>query len=299
VTNLSPFAEITLEANPGTVDNQNIQGYAMAGVNRISLGVQSFNQNYLQALGRIHNGDEAFTAVEIAKKYFKKINLDLMYGLPKQTIEEALFDIETAISLSPEHISCYNLTIEKNTAFFVNPPAFLPDDDLCYDMEEQIVEKLALNGYSRYEVSAYAKTGYECQHNLNYWQFGDYLGLGAGAHSKLSFPDKIIRQIRQKQPTSYMDQVTAADQFNQIHLIEDKTILTRELAFEFMLNALRLKAGFATPLFVERTGLSLNTILPTVNLAAKKGLVALNAGKIIPTQQGYSFLNDLMMMFLC
>jgi oxygen-independent coproporphyrinogen-3 oxidase len=177
VTNLSPFAEITLEANPGTVDNQNIQGYAMAGVNRISLGVQSFNQNYLQALGRIHNGDEAFTAVEIAKKYFKKINLDLMYGLPKQTIEEALFDIETAISLSPEHISCYNLTIEKNTAFFVNPPAFLPDDDLCYDMEEQIVEKLALNGYSRYEVSAYAKTGYECQHNLNYWQFGDYLGL--------------------------------------------------------------------------------------------------------------------------
>lgn len=298
LTNLSPFAEITMEANPGTVDNQNISGYAMTGVNRISLGIQSFNDNYLKVLGRIHGRDEALRAIDIARKNFKKINLDLMYGLPGQTIADAIDDIDMALSFNPEHLSCYNLTLEKNTQFFITPPDNLPDDDLCYEMGEAIVKKLASHGYKRYEVSAYAKAGYECQHNVNYWQFGDYLGIGAGAHSKISFPDKIIRQVRQKHPTNYMEDVLKADMKKQAHIIEDKIVLADELAFEFMLNALRLKDGVATSLFVERTGLSLNHVLPILNDAAKKGLVELKGGKITPTAQGYGFLNDLVMMFL-
>lgn len=298
LTNLSPFAEITMEANPGTVDNQNIIGYATAGVNRISLGVQSFNANHLKVLGRIHGRDEALTAIDIAKRHFKKVNLDLMYGLPGQTLAEAMNDIDMAISLKPQHLSYYNLTLEKNTAFFVTPPENMPNDDLCYEMGDAIVEKLALNGYERYEVSAYARDGDKCQHNLNYWQFGDYLGIGAGAHSKISFHDKIIRQVRQKHPSSYMTSLLKSDMVNQSHIIEDKIILTNELAFEFMLNALRLKDGVATSLFVERTGLSLNHVLPILNDAAKKGLVELKSGKITPTAQGYGFLDDLVMMFL-
>lgn len=298
LTNLSPFAEITMEANPGTVDNQNIIGYAASGVNRVSLGVQSFNDNYLKILGRIHGRDEAFRAIDLAKQHFTRVNIDLMYGLPKQTVAEAISDIDTAISFDPEHLSCYNLTIEKNTAFFVTPPDNMPDDDLCYEMEEEIVAKLAENGYKRYEVSAYAKNGYECGHNINYWQFGDYLGIGAGAHSKISFHDKIVRQVRQKRPGSYIEGVLAANLTNQSHIIEDKIVKTDELAFEFMLNALRLKDGIPTSLFVERTGLSLNHVLSNLNIAANKGLIDLRGGKIIPTKRGYGFLNDLVMMFL-
>ena len=298
LTNLSPFAEITMEANPGTIDNQNIAAYALVGVNRVSLGIQSFSDKYLKTLGRIHGRNEAVNAIKLAKQYFKKVNLDLMYGLPNQTIEEALDDINTAIAFAPEHLSCYNLTIEKNTEFFVSPPQNLPDNDLCYEMGEQLVSKLASHGYKRYEVSAYAKNGYECQHNINYWQFGDYLGIGAGAHSKISFHDKVSRQIRQKRPQDYMGAVEKADLIRQNHIIEDKIILANELPFEFMLNALRLKDGFPTILFVERTGLSLSKVLATLDLAAKKDLVKLERGNIIPTDLGYDFLNDLTMMFL-
>lgn len=298
LTNLSPFAEITLEANPGTVDNQNISGYHDAGVNRISLGIQSFQDKYLKVLGRIHGKKEAVAAIETARRYFKRVNLDLMYGLPGQTLQEALDDVDMAIKFAPEHLSCYNLTLEKNTAFFITPPANMPGDDLCYEMGEAIVEKLASNGYKRYEVSAYARNGYECQHNLNYWQFGDYLGIGAGAHSKISFHDRIVRQVRQKHPNSYMTDVLKADIAKPLHIIEDKIVVMEELAFEFMLNALRLKDGIATTMFVERTGLSLSLVLPILNAAAKKGLVELKNNKIIPTPHGYGFLNDLVMMFL-
>lgn len=298
LTNLSPFAEITMEANPGTVDNSYISEYAKTGINRISLGVQSFNDKYLKVLGRIHDKDQAIKAINLAKQYFNKVNIDLMYGLPSQTIEEAVSDVKTAISLNPQHLSCYNLTIEKNTEFWIKPPANMPDSDLCYEMEDAIISNLSENGYNRYEVSAYARDGYECQHNINYWQFGDYLGIGAGAHSKISFHDKIIRQVRQKHPQDYMQSIKSADFNTQIHIIEDKIIVEDELPFEFMLNALRLKNGFYTTLFVERTGLSLNKILANLNVAQQKKLLDLKIGAVIPTSEGYNFLNDLIMMFL-
>lgn len=298
LTNLSPFAEITLEANPGTVDSSYIAGYAKVGINRISLGVQSFNDKYLKSLGRIHDRDQALTAIKLAQENFKKVNIDLMYGLPGQTIVEAIDDVKTAITLDPQHLSCYNLTIEKNTEFFVRPPDNMPDSDLCYEMEDAIIANLHASGYNRYEVSAYSKDGYNCLHNINYWQFGDYLGIGAGAHSKISFHDKIIRQVRQKRPQDYMQAIKKADFNKQLHIIEDKIIEENELPFEFMLNALRLKGGFYTTLFVERTGLSLNKVLSQLNAAQQKKLVDLEMGKVVPTKAGYSFLNDLTMMFL-
>lgn len=298
LTNLSPFAEITMEANPGTVDNSYIAEYAKTGINRISLGVQSFNDKYLKILGRIHDKNQAIKAIDLAKQYFNKVNIDLMYGLPGQSIEEAENDVRAAILLEPQHLSCYNLTIEKNTEFWLNPPANMPDTDLCYEMEDMIISRLSENGYNRYEVSAYARDGYECNHNINYWQFGDYLGIGAGAHSKISFHDKIIRQVRQKRPQDYIEAVKKSDLMNNVHIIEDKIISEDELPFEFMLNALRLKAGFYTTLFVERTGLGLNKILTNLNVAQQKNLLDLKMGRVVPTKKGYSFLNDLMMMFL-
>jgi putative oxygen-independent coproporphyrinogen III oxidase len=298
LTNLSPFAEITMEANPGTIDNNYIAGYANAGVNRISLGVQSFNDKYLKVLGRIHDAETAINAIKVAKESFAKVNIDIMYGLPNQTLDEALLDIEMAISFDPEHFSCYNLTIEKNTEFFNSPPKNLPDNDLCFDMQQKIVEKLKKHGYDRYEVSAYAKNDYECLHNLNYWQFGDYLGIGAGSHSKISFHDRIIRQVRQKQPQNYMKDVANSRLDKQSHLIEDKIITSNELPFEFMLNSLRLRHGIPTSLFVERTGLSLNKILPALNIATSKKLINTYGNNIVPTELGYDFLNDLVEMFL-
>ncbi len=293
-TNLSPLAEITIEANPGTVDNDHIAGYSQIGVNRISFGIQSFNDKHLQLLGRVHNSQDAKKAIELAKKHFDNINLDIIYALPQQNEADLNSDLNTALSFETSHLSCYNLTLEPNTAFHTNPPKGLPDNDLCYKMQDIIVDTLAKNGLNRYEISAYAKNNRQCQHNINYWQFGDYLGIGAGSHSKLSFSDKIIRQIRQKHPQNYMTAVGKNE-----HIVEDKVVDIKDLPFEFMLNTLRLMDGFSTALFVERTGLSLSAILPTLDLAVKKGFInPLRDGRIVPTKLGHDFQNELLMLFL-
>ena len=293
LTNLSPFAEITIEANPGAIDKKHIMDYKLAGVNRISFGIQSFNNKHLQSLGRIHDRDQAINAINIAKKHFEQINLDLIYALPDQTVGEVLSDLQIAIDFNTTHLSCYNLTIEPNTKFHQNPPQNLPDNDLCYTMQDLIVKTLYSNGYSRYEISAYAKNSNFCDHNLNYWQFGDYLGIGAGAHSKISFYDRIIRQVRQKHPQTYMDIVD-----KNKHMIENKIVGNNELPFEFMLNALRLSGGFATNFFVERTGLPLTSILKQLNQATDLGFINFTGNKIVPTNHGQDFLNELLMLFL-
>lgn len=290
---ISPYAEITIEANPETVDNEHIKDYKIAGINRISLGAQSFNDKHLQILGRIHDNEKTKEALYIIKKHFVNFNLDLMYGLPNQSIIEALEDLVMAISYNPAHISCYNLTIEPNTVFHNKVPIGLPDNDLCYQMQDAIINKLKDFNYLRYEISAFAKEGKQCQHNLNYWQFGDYLGVGAGAHSKLSFYDKIVRQVRQKQPQQYISSV-----LNNTHIIDDKVVLFNELPFEFALNSLRLIDGFDSQLFVERTGLPLNIILPKLNEAVNRGFIEFKGSRIKPTKLGQDFQNELLMMFL-
>ncbi len=289
---LSGSAEITLEANPGTVEAGKFAAFRDAGVNRLSMGIQSFNDAHLQALGRIHSADEARRAIGIARQYFDNFNLDLMYALPKQTLDEALRDVQTALSFAPDHLSCYHLTLEPNTLFHRNPPP-LPDDDASGEMQQRIEELLAAHGYEHYETSAFAQPGRAARHNLNYWKFGDYLGIGAGAHSKLSFPDKIIRQVRYKQPQAYMQQA-ARDA-----AIQTESQVTREeLAFEFMLNALRLNAGFEATLFAERTSLSLLDIHRELNEAQQRGLLFRDHRRIAPTTMGQRFLNDLLELFL-
>ncbi len=293
LTRLSPMAEITIEANPGTVDNEHIADYHKAGVNRISFGVQSFQDKHLKALGRIHDGEAAVKAIMKAKECFTQINLDIIYGLPNQTLTEVIQDLDKALSFDTTHLSLYNLTIEPNTEFAAKVPTGLPDNDLCYSMQDALVGHLAQAGYKRYEISAYARGTNFCEHNLNYWKFGDYLGIGAGAHTKLSFHDKIIRQVRQKHPTTYMDSVSTGR-----HIIEDKLVPAAELPFEFMLNALRLCDGFAASLFVERTGLGLNKILNQLGDAGQKKLLTHANGHIAPTTLGQDFLNDLLLLFL-
>ncbi len=260
-------AEITLEANPGTVEAARFAAYREAGVNRLSMGIQSFNDAHLQALGRIHSADEAKRAIEIARQHFDNVNLDLMYALPKQTLEQALQDVQTALSFAPQHLSCYHLTLEPNTLFHRNPPS-LPDDDASSDMQQRIEELLATQGYQHYETSAFALTKRRSKHNLNYWKFGDYLGIGAGAHSKLSFPDKIIRQARYKQPQAYMQQVA-----KEAPIQTENEVGRDELGFEFMMNALRLNEGFDSVLFQERTSLPLLTIQRELADAEKRGLL--------------------------
>ena len=289
---LSGGAEITLEANPGTVEADKFAAFRDAGVNRLSMGIQSFNDAHLQALGRIHSADEAHRAIEIARQYFDNFNLDLMYALPKQTLDEALRDVRTALSFAPDHLSCYHLTLEPNTLFHRNPPP-LPDDDASGEMQQRIEELLAAHGYEHYETSAFAQPGRAARHNLNYWKFGDYLGIGAGAHSKLSFPDKIIRQVRYKQPQAYMQQA-AKDAAIQT----ESQVTRQELAFEFMLNALRLNAGFEATLFAERTSLSLLDIQRELNEAQQRGLLFRDHRRIAPTPMGQRFLNDLLALFL-
>jgi putative oxygen-independent coproporphyrinogen III oxidase len=285
-------AEITLEANPGTVEAHKFAAFRDAGVNRLSMGIQSFNDAHLQALGRIHSADEARRAIYIAQDYFDNFNLDLMYALPNQTLEQALQDVRSALSFAPKHLSCYHLTLEPNTLFHRNPPS-LPDDDASSDMQQGIENLLAENGFEHYETSAFAKPNHRSKHNLNYWKFGDYLGIGAGAHSKLSFPDKIIRQVRYKQPQAYMQQVS------QGAPIQTETQVTRaEIPFEFMLNALRLNAGFDASLFAERTSLSLLAIQRELNEAEQRGLLFRDHQRIAPTAQGQRFLNDLLEIFL-
>ncbi|GGC23985.1 radical SAM family heme chaperone HemW [Pseudoduganella buxea] len=289
---LDGAAEITMEANPGTFEAEKFRSYRASGINRLSIGIQSFNSAHLAALGRIHDDGEARRAVEIAQANFDNFNLDLMYALPHQTLAEARADLETALSYQPPHLSLYHLTMEPNTVFAKYPPT-LPDDDASADMQDMIAQMTGDAGYGHYEVSAYARPGHRARHNLNYWQFGDYLGIGAGAHSKLSFPHRVLRQARYKQPKSYMEQVAAGTPVQ-----EEREIGRDEMGFEFMLNTLRLQEGFAPNLFAERTGLALNTIEKQLNAAEAKGLLYRDHEIIRPTELGQRFLNDLQEMFL-
>ncbi|MGO8754845.1 MAG: radical SAM family heme chaperone HemW [Gallionellaceae bacterium] len=285
-------AEITLEANPGTVEADKFAAFRDAGVNRLSLGIQSFNDIHLQALGRVHSADEARRAIGIAQQYFGNINLDLMYALPNQTLEQAVQDVRSALQFSPQHLSCYHLTLEPNTLFAHQPP-LLPDDDASHMMKQSIEELLATQGYEHYETSAFARARRRARHNLNYWQFGDYLGIGAGAQSKLSFPDKVIRQMRHKQPRAYLDAVA-----RDMPVQSEHKLGREDLAFEFMMNALRLNQGFDEALFTERTSLPLLLIRRELQAAERRGLLQRENLRIAPTQLGRDFLNDLLQLFL-
>jgi putative oxygen-independent coproporphyrinogen III oxidase len=289
---LAPDAEITLEANPGTVEAEKFREFRAVGINRLSLGIQSFDPRHLKALGRIHDGVEARRAIEIAKDNFDNVNLDLMYGLPAQTPGEAVADVEAALGYAPPHLSCYHLTIEPNTYFHRFPPR-LPDDDSAAGMQEAIEARLAAAGYEHYETSAFARAGARCAHNLNYWSFGDYLGIGAGAHGKLSFPDRILRQERVKHPDSYMQAVESGTAVRA-----EREVTPGEAGFEFMMNALRLNAGFAASLFEERAGLPVTTVLKGLNEAERRGLIVRDHARIAPTALGRRFLNDLLQIFL-
>lgn len=289
---LDGAAEITLEANPGTFEAEKFQSYRASGINRLSIGIQSFDPQRLQALGRIHDGAEARRAVEIAQAHFDNFNLDLMYALPSQTLRQAREDLETALGFAPPHLSLYHLTLEPNTYFAKYPPP-LPDDDASADMQEMIAERTAAAGYQHYEVSAYAQPGRQGRHNVNYWRFGDYLGIGAGAHSKISFPHRIVRQVRYKQPKAYLEHMR-----NGTQIFEQAEIGRADLGFEFMLNALRLTDGFEANLFAQRTGLAIGTIEKQLDAAEAKGLLRRNHRTIAPTELGRRFLNDLQQLFL-
>ncbi|WP_413856073.1 radical SAM family heme chaperone HemW [Candidatus Aalborgicola defluviihabitans] len=289
---LEADCEITLEANPGTFEKDRFRAYRQAGVTRLSIGVQSFNDTHLAALGRVHDRAQALAAVEEAAQAFDTFNLDIMYALPGQTQEQVGQDIATALQFAPPHISIYHLTIEPNTYFAKYPPA-IPEDDTAYAMLDHITELTGVAGLDRYEVSAYAKSGHRCKHNLNYWQFGDYLGLGAGAHSKLSFAHRVVRQVRFRDPRLYMDNALAGHA-----LAQDDEVARAELPFEFMLNALRLRHGFGLRDFSERTGLPLTAIAAALQQAEAKGLVERDFARVRPTQRGFDFLSDLQALFL-
>ena len=289
---LDPDAEITLEANPGTVEAQRFCDYRAAGVNRLSLGIQSFNPRHLQALGRIHDDREARRAIDVARQHFDNFNLDLMYGLPQQTVAEALADIEAALAFAPPHLSAYHLTLEPNTLFHRYPPP-LPDDELCADMQSAIEALLASRGYGHYETSAFAQPGARCRHNLNYWLFGDYLGIGAGAHGKISFPDRITREARFRQPREFMVKAAAGNAMQSVHQIS-----VADAGFEFMMNALRLNDGFDASLFGERAGVPLHTVLNPLRTAEQRGLITRDHLRIAPTPLGQRFLNELLQVFL-
>ena len=291
--NLEPDAEITMEANPGSVESEKFTGFAKAGINRVSLGIQSFQDQQLKALGRIHNGAEAKRAVEIALEHFKSVNLDLMYGLPNQSLDAARSDVDTALSFETPHLSLYNLTLEPNT-YFANFPPKLPSEDEIDAIFEQNLALLTGAGYQRYEVSAYAKKNQECKHNLNYWRFGDYIGIGAGAHGKISYPEKITRQVRERHPETYMQAIETKGNA----LIESREIPSKDLPFEFMLNTLRLTDGVDTNTFSERTGLPLSVISKGLDAASKKGLLDENPIKLKATTLGLRYLNNLQEMFL-
>jgi len=289
---LEADCEFTLEANPGTAEADRFAAFRAAGVNRLSLGIQSFSAEKLQALGRIHDRDQALRAVEFAQRHFDNFNLDLMYGLPQQTLREAQDDIGLALRIAPPHLSLYQLTLEQNTVFAKFPPP-LPDEDTVAEMQDWIEEKAALAGYRHYEVSAYAQPGRECRHNLNYWGFGDYLGVGPGAHSKISFPHRIVRQVRYRQPGSYLERASRGD-----FLAEHVEVGRRDLPFEFMLNALRLGDGVPATLFTERTGLPASAIQVPLERAEQRGLIERDPSRIRPTELGRRFLTDLQSLFL-
>ena len=293
LTPLAPNAEITLEANPGTVEANKFAGFREAGVTRASLGIQSFNPRHLQALGRIHDDAEARRAAELAATHFDTFNLDLMYALPGQSLADALADIDTALSFRPPHLSAYHLTLEPNTPFGHTAPPNLPDDDVAADMHQAIEARLLESGMQHYETSAYAQPQHASRHNLNYWQFGDYLGIGAGAHSKLSFHDRILRQMRTKHPQQYMEAVARST-----HIADARTLTRSDLPFEFMMNALRLNDGVPTTLFEERTGLPLIVCTAALEQARAKGLLTCDAAQLKPTLLGQRYLNDLLELFL-
>jgi len=289
---LSSDAEITLEANPGTFEREKFAGFYAAGVNRLSLGIQSFDDRCLRALGRIHGAEEARRAAEAALMIFGNVNFDVMFALPEQTPADAAGDVAAALAFAPPHLSFYHLTLEPNTLFHRHPPP-LPDDETAADIEDAMCAALERAGYVHYETSAHAKPGYECRHNVNYWRFGDYLGIGAGAHSKLSFADRIVRQLRFKQPKQYLERATRGDA-----LQEDVEIARRDLPFEFMLNALRLTDGVPAALFAERTGMSLSIAARPIAEATRRGLLDPDPAVLRPTPLGRRFLNDLQSLFL-
>ena len=285
---VAPGAEVTLEANPGTAEAARFRGYRDAGVNRLSLGVQSFSDTMLRRLGRVHSADEARRAIDLALETFGNVNIDLMYGLPDQTLAMARADVAEGVRFSMPHLSAYQLTIEPNTAFFSNPPE-LPPHDACADMQLAVEEVLAAAGFEHYETSAFARPGHRCRHNLNYWEFGDYLGVGAGAHGKISFADRVTRHAQPKQPRDYLERAPASDA---------RVVPAAELPFEFMLNAARLVEGFPLTLFTDRTGLPLSAIESGFRSAEQRGLLERGPARIRPSVRGQRFLNDLQQLFL-
>jgi len=286
---LAVDAEITLEANPGAIEAGQFAAFRAAGITRLSLGVQSFDDRMLKAIGRIHSADDASRAVELALKCFDRVNLDFMYALPRQTLEAARRDMAMAVAYGPGHLSAYHLTVEPNTAFSFAPPP-LPDEDLAADMQEMVEETLATAGYEHYETSAFALRGQECRHNLNYWTFGDYLGVGAGAHAKLSSGGRVTRQMRRKHPSDYLRADNAIQQSHEVP--------AAELPGEFMMNALRLIRGFPPELFEQRTGLALTMIEETLRQAENDGLLQVSADLIVPTILGQRHLNALIGRFM-
>lgn len=284
--------EITLEANPGTFERDRFRAFRAAGITRLSIGVQSFNDAHLQALGRVHDRAQALAAVEEAAASFDTFNLDIMYALPGQTLAQLDEDLATALQFAPPHISVYHLTIEPNTYFAKFPPQ-IPEDDTAYAMLDRITEATAAGGLDRYEVSAYARAGHRCAHNLNYWQFGDYLGIGAGAHSKISFAHRVVRQVRFRDPARYMAQALQGQAVAQ-----DEDVARADLPFEYMLNALRLRHGFGLRDFTERTGLAITAIQKGLEEAERKGLIERDFARVRPTARGFDFLSDLQEIFL-
>ncbi len=289
---LEADCEVTLEANPGTFEKDRFRAFRDAGVTRLSVGVQSFNDAHLKAVGRVHDRAQAIAACEEAADAFDTFNIDLMYALPGQTLAHLEADLSQALSLSPPHLSVYHLTLEPNTYFAKFPPV-VPSDDEAFAMLDRITERTGAAGMARYEVSAYAREGHRCWHNVNYWQFGDYLGLGAGAHGKLSFAHRVLRQVRYRDPARYMDAARAGDAVAQ-----EEEVARADLPFEYMLNALRLREGFLLRDFTERTGLPLSAIEPALARAEAGGLLTREPGRARPTERGFDFLSDLQAMFL-
>ncbi len=292
---LAPDCEITMEANPGTFEKERFRDFAGAGVTRLSIGVQSFHDGHLQALGRVHDRAQSLAAVEEAAQAFSTFNLDLMYALPGQTLADLQLDLATALAFAPPHLSIYQLTLESNTYFATHPPV-LPGEDTAYDMLDHISAAAQSAGLQRYEVSAYARPGHACWHNRNYWEFGDYLGIGAGAHSKLSFPHRVIRQVRARDPALYMQRAQAGG--GSATVTHSNEVSRADLPFEFMLNALRLKDGFPLALFSERTGLPLSAIDAGLRAGQARGLLEADLVHVRPTVRGFDFLNDLHSLFL-
>ncbi|WP_431289457.1 radical SAM family heme chaperone HemW [Roseateles chitinivorans] len=290
---LEPGCEITMEANPGTFEKDRFAGFAQAGVTRLSIGVQSFDDAKLHALGRIHSGTQARAAIEEAARSFGTFNIDLMYALPGQTLAELDQDLDIALAFDPPHLSVYHLTIEPNTRFANSPPAHLPDPDLASDMLDLITARTGAKGMSRYEVSAYARDGHRCTHNTNYWQFGDYLGIGAGAHTKLSFAHRLLRQVRWRDPATFMQKAAEGQAVSN-----ENEVARNELPFEFMLNALRLREGVTMQSFLERTGLPPSAIAKAMEQGRAKGLLDPDPAVIRATPRGFDFLSDLQELFL-